>query len=169
MILYPQLYLEDVTKITIELLKKHNIKALILDMDNTLLDYGHNILEGAREWIEQMHKDGIKTCIVSNSNKKEKLKSLSQKVGIEDYVLFAMKPFKKGVKKAIKILNEKNENIAVIGDQIFTDIIVANRCKMFSILVEPIKEEDVWITRIKRPIEKLIIKKYLNKRKKGEK
>lgn len=63
----------------------------------------------------------------------------------------------------------ESKNIAVIGDQIMTDIIGANRCKMFSILVKPIKEKDIIITRIKRPLENLIIKRYQNKIKKGEK
>ena len=58
------------------------------------------------------------------------------------------------------------ENIAAIGDQIMTDVIGSNRCKMFSILVKPIQEKDIFITRIKRPIENKIINNYLNKIKK---
>ena len=54
-----------------------------------------------------------------------------------------------------------------MGDQIFTDVIGANRCNMFSILVKPIEEKDYLLTKIKRPLEKLVIKKYEeNKRKK---
>ena len=59
------------------------------------------------------------------------------------------------------MLDLNEENIAAVGDQIFTDVIGANRCKMFSILVKPIEEKDYLITRIKRPIEKMIINKYL--------
>ena len=55
----------------------------------------------------------------------------------------------------------EEKEVAVVGDQIFTDILGANRCKMFSILVEPIKEKDMLITRIKRPIENFIKKSYL--------
>lgn len=54
-----------------------------------------------------------------------------------------------------------SEQIAVVGDQIFTDVIGANRAKMFSILVKPINEKDIWVTKIKRPIENRIIQKYL--------
>ena len=50
-----------------------------------------------------------------------------------------------------------------------TDVIGANRCKMFSILVKPIKEKDIFITKIKRPIENIIIKKYKEKTKKMSK
>ena len=49
------------------------------------------------------------------------------------------------------------------GDQIFTDVIGANRVKMFSILVKPLAEKDLWMTRFKRPIEELVVKSYLKK------
>lgn len=169
MILYPKLYLEKVTDITIELLKKYHIEALILDMDNTLLDFDKKIVEGGKQWVEQLKRNGIKICIASNSGKKEKVQLLSNEVGIENYILWSMKPLKFGVKKAQKILKTKNENIAVVGDQIFTDVIVANRCHMFSILVKPIKEKDIWITKMKRPLENYIIQKFLKKTKEGEK
>ena len=77
-----------------------------------------------------MKQKGLKLLIVSNSNKEEKLKKVSEELSI-DYVLFAMKPFKKGLKKAVQILEEKPQNIATIGDQVFTDVLGANRMKMF--------------------------------------
>ena len=169
MILYPKLYLEKVTDITIEILKKYHIEALILDMDNTLLDFDKKIVEGGKQWVEQLKRNGIKICIASNSGKKEKVEMLSNELEIENYILWSMKPLKFGVKKAQKILKTKNENIAVVGDQIFTDVIVANRCHMFSTLVKPIKEKDIWITKMKRPFENHIIQKFLKETKEGEK
>ena len=65
-----------------------------------------------------------------------------------------------GLNKAKNIMGLKSEEVAVVGDQIFTDVLGANRCKMFSILVEPIKEKDILITIIKRPIENFIKSKY---------
>ena len=109
-----------------------------------------------------MKQKGIKFLIVSNSNKEEKLKKVSKELEI-NYIIFAMKPFKKGLKRAIKILEEKPENIAAIGDQVFTDVLGANRLKMFSILVKPLDEKDIWLTIIKRPLEKFIIKRYQRK------
>ena len=61
----------------------------------------------------------------------------------------------------------KPEEIAVVGDQIFTDVLGGNRCKMFTILIEPIAEKDIWLTKVKRPIEIFIKKKYLKKINKG--
>lgn len=61
------------------------------------------------------------------------------------------------------MLNLDYSEIAAVGDQIFTDILGANRCKMYSILVEPIEEKDIFITLLKRPIEKHIKNRYLKK------
>ena len=160
MILYPKFYCRSIIDIDIEFLNKNKIKGLILDVDNTLIDTDKNLLDGAIEWHENIKNKGIKTIIVSNSNKKEKLDNVSKKLDIE-YISFAKKPFKGGFKKALKKLELAPENVAAVGDQIFTDVIGANRCKIFSILVEPINEQDLWITKWKRPIEKKIVDKYL--------
>ena len=117
MILYPKFYCKKVTDITVEFLKDNNIKGLILDVDNTLIDFDRNLLPGVEKWCENIEQ-----------------------------------------------LDLENQNIAVVGDQIFTDVIGANRCNMFPILVEPIAKKDIWITALKRPIENLVIKKYLKKK-----
>lgn len=157
--LYPKIYLNNVKEITYELLQENNIKGLILDVDNTLIDYYKNMPEGVEQWCKDLQKRDIKFCIASNSNKREKIKGVSEKLGIP-YVFFAKKPLKMGLNKAKNIMGLKSEEVAVVGDQIFTDVLGANRCKMFSVLVEPIKEKDILITIIKRPIENFIKSKY---------
>jgi len=164
MFLYPNYYCDKVTDITIELLKENNIKGLILDVDNTLIDFDRNMLEGTEEWIDRMKKNGIKCIILSNSNKIDKVTKVGETLDIS-FIYFATKPLKRGFKKAQKELGLDSENIAVVGDQIFTDVIGANRSKMFSILVNPIAKKDIWITRFKRPIEELIVKSYVKKQK----
>ena len=165
MILYPNGYFNKISEISLEYLKENNIKGLILDVDNTLIDYYKNISEDTINWANEMKQNDIKMCILSNSHKKEKVKEVARKIDV-DYTYFGTKPLKRGFKKAKKMLALKNEEIAAIGDQIFTDVIGANRMKMFSILVEPIKEKDILITLIKRPIENYIKKKYLESKEK---
>ena len=143
-------------------LKENNINALILDVDNTLIDYDKNLPNETIDWANNLKKNGVKLYILSNSNKKEKVRTVAEKLGIE-YMYFAKKPLKLGFKKVQDILKEKPENIAVVGDQIFTDVVGGNRCKMFTILVEPIAEKDIWITMLKRPIENKIKQKYHKK------
>jgi len=166
MILYPKEHFNNVRDIKIEFLQKNKIKALILDVDNTLIDYDKNLTEETIKWAEDLKQQGIKLYILSNSNKKEKVKTVAEKLQIE-YEYFGKKPLKTGFKKVQKKIQENAENIGVVGDQIFTDVLGGNRCKMFTILVEPIAEKDIWITLIKRPIENAIKNRY-KKTKEGE-
>lgn len=158
MFIKPNAYLEKVEDISIEFLQKNKIKALILDVDNTLIDYNQNLSQSVEEWTKNLKGQGTKLYILSNTNDKEKVEKVSKKLDIP-YISFAKKPLKSGFIKVQKLLKEKEENIGVVGDQIFTDIIGGNRCKMFTILVDPINEKDYWYTAWKRPIENRIKKK----------
>ena len=162
--LYPNGYFQKVEEITIQYLLKHKIKVLILDVDNTLIDYYENITEEVTTWAKNLKGQGMKLYILSNTNNKEKVEKVANKLEIP-YKNFAMKPFKKGFLKIQKEIKEPPEKIAVVGDQLFTDIWGGNRCKMYTILVDPINPKDYWYTAWKRPIENNIkqkIKKETN-------
>ena len=153
--IYPNIYYNNVNEIKIGFLIKNKIKALILDVDNTLIDRNKNLSKEIIEWSNELQGQGIKMYILSNTNKKEKVRAVAEKLSVP-YEMFAKKPFKKGFLKIQKILNIKPENIAVVGDQLFTDIIGGNRCNMFTILVDPVDKKDYWYTAWKRPIENKI-------------
>lgn len=159
----PNLYLSKVEDISIDILNKNNIKALILDVDNTLIDYYKNLAEEKVLWVKNLLSHGIKIYILSNTNKKEKVKTVANKLNLP-FEYFARKPSKKGFLKVQNILKLKSKEIAVVGDQIFTDVVGGNRCNMFTILVDPVTPKDYWYTAVKRPLEKRIKKKL----KKGE-
>lgn len=164
MILYPKAHFDKVEQITTEFLREHRINALILDVDNTLIDYQRKMRESIAKWANEIKSRGIKLYILSNTNHKEKVKEVANQLEIP-YRYLAKKPFKSGFLKVQKELQEKPENIGVVGDQIFTDMIGGNRCHMFTILVEPIDEKDFWYTAWKRPLENRIKKKYKEKAK----
>ena len=150
MIFYPKSYFKNILEIDMNFIEKNNIKAILLDIDNTMIDTDNNILEGLEDWVEEAKKHGIKFCILSNTNKKKKAEKMSKKLEVP-YIYFA------------KIVQENSENIAVIGDQILTDVLGANRSHMYSILVEPLAEKDIFVTRFNRLIERQILKKYKQK------
>lgn len=165
--LYPNIYLNKVQDIKIQTLIKNKIKLLILDVDNTLIDYYKNLSEKVINWAKEMKGQGIKLYILSNTNNEEKVKTVAQKLDIP-YKHFAMKPLKRGFKYIQKETKIKPENIAVVGDQIFTDVLGGNRSEMFTILVEPIdSKKDYWYTAWKRPIENKIKNKYKTKEEKN--
>lgn len=164
-ILYPNSYFKKVEDITIEFLIKNKIKVLLLDVDNTLIDYNKKIEQSVIDWAKNLKGQGIKLYILSNTNDKQKVEKVANKIDIP-YQHLAMKPLKRGFLKVQKTLKEKPEAIAVVGDQIFTDIVGGNRSKMFTILVDPIAKKDYWYTAWKRPIENKIkekIKKEIKK------
>ena len=103
MILYPNENFDNVREITIEFLRKNKINALILDVDNTLIDYDKNLSEETVKWAEHLKGQGIKLYILSNSNKKEKVKTVAEKLKIE-YEYFGKKPLKTGFKKVVFII-----------------------------------------------------------------
>lgn len=97
--LYPDLYIENVLEIDENIIKEKGIKALLLDIDNTLVYYNKNILSGVEKWSKKMKDMGIKLCILSNSNNKEKVEKVAKMLEIP-YIYFANKPLKSGFKKA---------------------------------------------------------------------
>ena len=159
MLLTPNMQVRKITDITIEMLRENNIKGMILDVDNTLIDLDRVPLEGIKEWIDNMKNEGIKFCIASNSLKKDKIEKVAKMLDIP-YVHFSAKPTKIGLKKAKQILGiENSKNIAEVGDQLFTDVLGTNRMKMFSILTEPLCEEKVKINNLKRKLEKRVLRR----------
>ena len=168
MLLYPDAYLENVKEITLDFLNRNNIKGLILDIDNTLIDFDKNILPGAKEWCDDLKKSGIKMMILSNTNKVKKVEKVANLLGLK-YIYFAQKPNKKGFLKSQKLLDLKVEEIATVGDQVLTDVWGGNRIGMFTILTKPIDKRDILITKIKRPFERMVLKAYLKQKRKEDK
>ena len=162
MILYPDKYFDKVTDITVDFLHENNIKGLVLDIDNTLIDFDKNMIPELENWVANMKENKIKLYILSNTNKVDKVRGVSERLNIP-YFYFARKPLKSGFEKVKNELNLEYKNMAAVGDQIFTDVLGANRCKMYSILVKPISKKDIWITLLKRPLENLIINSYKRK------
>ncbi|MBR0351531.1 MAG: YqeG family HAD IIIA-type phosphatase [Clostridia bacterium] len=163
--IYPKVIFNSVSEISVEFLKDNKINALILDVDNTLINIERIIPENTKKWVEIMKKNNIKLYILSNTNNKQKVEDVSNALDIP-YRNLAKKPSKKGFIKVQEILQEKPENIGVVGDQIFTDVIGGNKCNMFTILVEPIQKKEYWYTRWKRPLENIVKNKFKAKQNK---
>ena len=143
MSIYPKGYFSKVEDVTIEYLLENKIKILILDVDNTLIDYYENLSNDIIQWAKNIKAQGMKLYILSNTNNKAKVEKVANKLEVP-YKNFAMKPLKRGFLKIQKEFEIEPEKIAVIGDQLFTDILGGNRCKMHTILVDPIKSKDYW-------------------------
>ena len=157
MILKPKIKLEKVTDITCEILNKYNITALILDVDNTLsTHHGQILTDGLAEWLDEMKKCGIKLTVLSNS-KRKRVEPFAQKIGL-DFISLGLKPLPFGYLRALRALSVKKKNAAIVGDQIFTDIIGGNFIGLNTILLTPIKLEDGFSFRVRRSIERYLFR-----------
>jgi len=157
--LQPDLVLDSVQGITLELLQQHGLKFLLLDVDSTLKRYrATEIPPETVRWIEMLRDAGVQFCIISNG-REPRIRLIAEQIGMS-FVAQAMKPFPFGCQKAIKDLGFDPKATAMVGDQVFADILAGKFANIFTILVTPIHpEEEHWYTRIKRPFEKLVLKK----------
>jgi len=158
MVYRPDIKLPRVTDITVGMLKKRNIKALILDVDNTLsTHHGQVLTEGLSEWLNTMRDNGILMTVLSNSNSK-RLTPFAKKIGL-DFISMGLKPLPFGYLRALKRLGTKKSETAIVGDQIFTDVAGGNFVGLWTILLTPIKPETSLRFRTKRKLEKILINK----------
>ena len=159
MIFRPDIKLDRITEITVELLNKHRIEALILDVDNTLsTHHGQVLTDGLTKWLEYMKANNIKLTVLSNS-KEKRVKPFAQKIGL-DFISLGLKPLPFGYMRAVKFLKTKYKHTAIVGDQIFTDIIGGNFLNLKTIWLTPIQPEPMLSFRIRRNLEKKIVKLF---------
>ena len=122
MSLNPDIKLHGITDITVELLNEYNIKALLLDVDNTMSTHHGTVLtDGLLEWIAKMQEAGIKLMVLSNS-KRFRIEPFASRIGLP-FISLGCKPLPTGYLRGVKALGEKRKNVAIVGDQIFTDIL----------------------------------------------
>ncbi|MBR6253239.1 MAG: YqeG family HAD IIIA-type phosphatase [Clostridia bacterium] len=150
---------EGVSSISFDDLDSLNIKGIILDIDNTLIDMYKNIPESIKEWVNKAKEKGYKLIVLSNTNRRHKIELIKEVFGVT-CLTFAMKPFKRGFLKACKELELNPNEVCMVGDQLFTDVIGANRANVVPIYVKPINKKEYWYTAWKRNIERSILKHY---------
>ena len=103
MIFKPQIWINSVLDIDEDFLDKYNIKALVLDLDNTLSMHGNPAAEnGIPEWLQHMKNIGVPMRIVSNNTNK-RVAPLAKKLGLP-FTANGCKPLTFGISKAIKIM-----------------------------------------------------------------
>ncbi|MBQ8740850.1 MAG: YqeG family HAD IIIA-type phosphatase [Clostridia bacterium] len=159
MLLKPDIKLHGITNITVELLNKFDIKALLLDVDNTMSTHHGTVLtDGLLDWIADMQQKGIKLMVLSNS-KRHRIEPFAARIGLP-FISLGCKPLPTGYLRGIAALGEKRKNVAIVGDQIFTDVLGGNAVGVKTILLTPIKLEDGWSFKVRRNLEKKIYKKY---------
>lgn len=155
----PDRVVKAVEKIDLEQLKQSGIRALIIDIDNTLTPHHKNVISDSKiEWLKNAAAQGFLVYLLSN-NQVNRIKSISSAYNLHGYG-FAFKPFSIYYKKILKQSGCLPKEVCCIGDQLFTDILGAKLQGMASIYVEPISPRDIIFSRFSRWLEKrLMVKK----------
>lgn len=161
----PDYMFADIYKITPEFIKSLGVRTLVLDIDNTLVTYA--VEEPTPEviaWVRGMQESGLNLCIASN-NHVPRVEKFNENLGLF-FMCESGKPSRKAVKTACEHFGVKPCEVAVIGDQIFTDVLCASRAGAVAILVTPIPYDENLFFRFKRVCEKPFIRTYKRREKK---
>lgn len=155
----PNYIFKKAEDITPQFLKENGITTLALDVDNTITTHGNMaVSDSMRAWLDEMQDVGINLYIVSN-NKFERVSPLAINLNLP-YTHFSIKPLPNAFRKVCRECNATPQELAVVGDQIFTDVLGGNLFGATTIMVEPIRKETTLYFKIKRAFEQPFVKKY---------
>lgn len=160
----PDYYFETYQGASVEFLRSQGIRALVLDIDNTLEPYENPVPgEAVRAWFLALSDAGISAAFVSN-NGRERVELFNESLGFIAYYK-SKKPFAGKIKRVMKQLGVKKEETLFMGDQIFTDVLAARFAGIRAALVPPIKDKTDALTRFKRWLERPIMKRFFRRNK----
>lgn len=150
-----------VTDVAIEELREAGIEAVLLDLDNTLVGWrSHEVPEPVLEWVTALKSAGFKLCLVSNTRYGRRLRALSEALGVP-YVRRAWKPRRRGFQAALSELGVDPTRTAMIGDQMFTDVLGGNRVGLYTVMVRPLARREFVGTKVSRLFEGALLRWFL--------
>jgi HAD superfamily phosphatase (TIGR01668 family) len=154
----PDYRVSKVEALSPDLLRRWGINHLLLDADCTLKRYGcQEVAPEVAAWLDEMRAQGVGLCLVSNGYGR-RIGEFAQGLGLP-FVAKAMKPLPTGCRAALRKMDFPPDRTAMVGDQLFADILAGRLAGLKTILVDPIHpEEEHWYTRLKRPAERLVLR-----------
>lgn len=156
-LLCPQIIAKSLYDIEFNTLEQKGIKGIIFDLDNTIIPWDSpNMSPDIIQWLNALLAQGFKICLVSN-NMGKRVKNIAGIFGIP-FISRAYKPAKSGFRQAIAAMELTNSQVAVVGDQLFTDVLGGNRLGLYTIWVAPLSAKEFAGTKITRRLEKLAVR-----------
>lgn len=157
-LLCPMECVDSIALINIAELKRRGIRALLTDLDNTLVPWqSYDVAPGVAAWIRDAVAQGMEICIVSNTRSHKRLRDLAATLGVR-FVRQGSKPRRRGFRDALRLIGAEPEHAAVMGDQVLTDILGGNRLGMYTILVRPLHPREFVGTKVSRLFEGAILR-----------
>jgi hypothetical protein len=136
-LLQPDLILESsILSLTPDIIQKYNLKGLVLDVDETLVPFKAAVASPElQEWVGQV-RQVASLWLVSNNISENRISKIARALDLP-YYYGAAKPSRRKVRAALQSMNLPVHQVGMVGDRLFTDVLVGNRLGMFTILVEP--------------------------------
>lgn len=156
-LLCPNLRVFCLQDIDLQELKRLGIRGIIFDLDNTIIPWdSREMTAEVVVWMEGLLADGLKVGLVSN-NRRRRVREIASLFSIP-YVSRAYKPAKTGFRQVAAAMGLPATSLAVVGDQLFTDMLGGNRLGMFTIWVTPLSAREFVGTKVTRQFEKLAVR-----------
>lgn len=153
----PDYYIHSFSALRPEYLLEHGIRLLVCDIDNTLVP--HDVAlpdEKAVQFIRGMQEAGIRVVFISN-NVEERVETFAKGLQADCYP-FAMKPLPKTYRRMLKEQGVDKKEVAVVGDQLMTDILGANLMGLHTVLTAPVVTRDLSFTKFNRFFENIVFR-----------
>ena len=153
---YPKEYADSTYGIDFEDLYRRGNRGILFDVDNTLVPHGAPATAQSVELFKRLHEMGFATCLISN-NKEPRVRPFADAMETP-FVYKADKPSRKGYEEGMTRMGTDKSNTLFIGDQLFTDVLGGNLAGMTTLLVDPIQPEHGWFFRLKRALERPLLR-----------
>ncbi len=154
--LLPDWRFPHVMDLTPDRLRELGLKALLLDLDGTLKRYDSpEVSAEMQDWIARTLSAGVRMCVVSNG-RTARIGPMAERLGLPA-IGGACKPLPFACRRALCTLGVTRHEVALVGDQIFTDVIAGNSAGIRTVLVHPLGGAEPLQIRLKRPIERWIL------------
>lgn len=161
--LKPSIYVKSINDIDTDALYEQGKRIIICDLDNTLVPHFTKFpTKDAFNFVKRVNNSGIDFILVSNNSDK-RVSFFAEKLGLENYVSGARKPFPNKIKKKVENLGYSYEEIIMIGDMIVMDMAAANLMGIDSILVSPLIDAEKTWSSIMRWLEKKVFTRLQKK------
>lgn len=140
---------------------ERGVRGIIIDLDNTLCAWhSSEVSAGRMEWLQRA-KERFKLCILSNTIKYKRLCRVGEMIGVPHLARWGVgrKPFRGGINAALKLLGTAPEASAIIGDQVFADVLGGNLAGLLTVWIPALNAREFGSTRLVRVPERWVLRR----------
>lgn len=161
-LLTPDVVSPSLFELSLDALRERGVRGLLVDLDNTLIPYKHrDVTPEAEQWVKDALSRGFGLCIASNA-RTARVRRFADAFGVPG-IPNSAKPTARPFRKGMALLGTAPQETAIIGDQLFTDVLGGNRLGLHTVLVNPLSDIDLGATKVMRRLERRAWRRLLER------